>query len=250
MRISPLAILAAFLIALGLTACGSGSTEGTEGGVTSAEATGPEETPPTDGDGSDGKQGESGDGGEGTDEDGAGGSGEGGSPDGGQEGGEAGKSGEGKGESGTGAGGGNAQPGEPGPPSGDELRSYGEEADDSDRQAASDVLKGYVQAYEDRDWQGVCARLSKGSIEAFEKIAENNPQLKGKGCVGIFTTAAKTTNVPKFKGGLDGLIDSLRVDGNDAYAIYSDAQGDEFSINMSREGSEWKVKSFGPQELS
>lgn len=139
---------------------------------------------------------------------------------------------------------------EPAPPPGPKgVREFGETADTSEREAASAVLETYLRARAEEDWETMCGVLTREVVGSLEELASNNPEFKGKNCVELFTAVAKQAP-PESVEELAGPIDSLRIEGDRGYAIYAGAGGKEFSIQMLREGGDWKVNSFEAVPLS
>lgn len=254
-----LATLVAAVIAFGLVACGSG--ESTTNAPT-GDGTAAAEAEAGDGQGAaSGKDGEGDKGGFGSEagegsSDGEAGEGSGSSKGGSSEGNSAdgqggGSQGGGSSKSGGGSqGGGSSGGGSSAPPSSETgIRGWGEEASTEEREAVTEQLVDYYQAREDQDWETVCDLLSENLRKGFEKLAENNPTYKGKGCVGLFSLASKEAGPPENETGFAGSVNSFRVQGDDGFAIYSTGAKD-FAVKMKKEGDSWRIAYFEGRELS
>jgi hypothetical protein len=122
---------------------------------------------------------------------------------------------------------------------GNELAEYGVESSGEEREAASKVLKENLEARGSGNWAGQCATLAATVVKAIEK---EGPAIGGpKGCAAKLGAEAK--NVPPYvlADTLGEPIAALRVKGNSAYALYHGNDGKDYAMEMTLEGSVWKV---------
>jgi len=135
-------------------------------------------------------------------------------------------------------------------PGGDNsIQDFGEEADEAEREAASAVVLGFMQARAAGDWDAVCLQLSSAALAQIDQLSERSPQLRGKGCaellealVGNAPAAARANTVR------DG-IDSLRSDGGRGFALYHGSDGRDYYLPLVKEGDSWRVGALGPSEF-
>lgn len=129
------------------------------------------------------------------------------------------------------------------------IQTFGREASDSEREAASEVLEAYQQARESGDHETVCASLSKKGVEQLEDLAKTIPKIKGDDCIAIFVAIDKQTPPSARTNQLTGPIASLRVKGDRAFALFRGKDGNIYTIEMARENG-WRVQGLVPYGLS
>ena len=220
--------LAVFLLAVGLAACGGGSSDGSS---TSSTEAGQAQT--------------------------AGGSGSKQSEAKGGEGGESGsESSSHKGESAeftpkqhSDSGGGSQQYVQKG---GDNsVQEFGNEGDQQEFNDAAAALHNFLDARAEGNWAAACNYMSKSVVESFEKLAAQAKQLKGTSCAGILE---KLTN-PAAKSAMKqeaekADVGSLRVEGDRSFVIYRGVKGTVLAMPMANEGGNWKVASLAGTPLN
>ena len=223
-------VLAVFLLAAGLAACGGGSSESSSPSTEAAQA----QTAGGSG-GSGSKQGEAK----------------------GDEGGESGsESSSHKGEAGeftpkqhSDSGGGSQQYVQKG---GDNsVQEFGEEAGQKEFDAAAVALHDFLDARAEGNWAAACEQMSKSVVESFEKLAAQAKQLKDTSCAGILE---KLTN-PAAKSAMkqeaeQADVGSLRVEGDRSFVIYRGPRGAVLAMPMADEGGDWKVASLAGTPLN
>ncbi len=132
-------------------------------------------------------------------------------------------------------------------PGGDNsIQNFGEEADASEREAASAALTGYLQARADDDLAAACAYLAEAAVKPLEELASRSPQLQGKGCGEILSFLIAGVPASTRASTLTGEIDSLRVEGERGFALYHGPKGADYFVSMLEENGEWKVGALEP----
>lgn len=122
---------------------------------------------------------------------------------------------------------------------------FGHEGSPAEREEASEVASAWMHARVARDWAKDCAYLSRVYIK--EIVADAAQTSKGKAttcpaALAFFGPLASGKRVYT----LSGPIDSLRVNGNLAYAQYHGRDGIDWVIPMEKEGGRWKVSIAAP----
>ncbi len=131
------------------------------------------------------------------------------------------------------------------------VQEYGEEASESELQAAAAALHGFLDARATGNWAAACGYLAKSVTESFEQLAAQAKGGEGGGCARILE---KLTN-PAAKGAMKAEaakadIGSLRVQGGRSFVIYSGPGGTVLAMPMATEGGAWKVASLAGTPLS
>jgi hypothetical protein len=131
------------------------------------------------------------------------------------------------------------------------VQEFGEEADTGERDDAAAVLHDYLDARAQANWAAACRYMSKNEIESLESLAAQATQIKDKSCAGVLE---KLTN-PAAKGLMKteaekADVGSLRVEGEQAFVIYTGLNGTVMAVPMTNEGGVWKVASLTGAPLS
>jgi hypothetical protein len=129
------------------------------------------------------------------------------------------------------------------------LPKFGEEADEDEREAASEVVEEDFKAREKADWAIQCTSLSAGAIKRAEEEAAI--WSVGPGCAKNLAELAEPLYITKEirENTLTGPIDALRVKGDRGWALYHGTKGKDYAIRMEKEDDDWKVDALATVEL-
>jgi hypothetical protein len=130
------------------------------------------------------------------------------------------------------------------------VQEYGEESDESELEEAATALHDYLVARAEEEWGTACANLAQNVKDQLRSLASRSEKLKGKGCAE--TLAALTPRLPASVRRETTVVEagSLRVEGEQAFLIYSGAKGETYTVLMVAEDGAWKVGSLGATPLS
>ena len=126
---------------------------------------------------------------------------------------------------------------------------YGSEASVEELEAADLILEKNLKAREEGDWAAQCATLTKRAIKNLEEPAVI--QKRKRGCainLHLLAEPLKTTKALR-KDNMSGSVTALRVEGDKAFAVFSDAKGNEFVMPMKKVGRTWKVDALLATEV-
>lgn len=131
------------------------------------------------------------------------------------------------------------------------VQEFGEEAASSEFEAAATALHNFLDARAAGNWAATCDYVSKNIIESFEKLAAKAKQIEDKSCAGIL---AKLTN-PAAKSAMkaeaeQANVRSLRIEGEQAFALYTAPDAHIYSMPMVNEDGAWKVASLAGYPLN
>lgn len=131
------------------------------------------------------------------------------------------------------------------------VQEFGEEADSGEFEAAATALHDFLDARAEGNWAAACEYMSKTITESFAKLASQSKQLKDTSCAGILerliNPAAKSAMKQEAEKANAG---SLRVEGERSFVIYKGAKGTVLAMPMTKEGGQWKVASISGTPLS
>lgn len=240
-----LALLCVFMLAVVLASCGGGDGSTSSGGSGSGAETSSQRSTDTTSDGGAGDS-QSSDHAKGSKSGSVDAASDGSSGEAGGSSSNQGKSSGGSSGSGGGSGqqgGGSAEPSaEFRVPNGDNsIQTYGDEAGDADREAASAVLESYMAARADADWVRACTQLFPATVSSLETVLA-----PGGGCVGTMTAIGKRVPPSSLANTMTGPIASLRREGEHGFALYHGTNNTDYFIQMTIVGGTWKVAAIEP----
>lgn len=129
------------------------------------------------------------------------------------------------------------------------IAKFGQEAEATEREAASSVLEENLQARAAGDWSTQCSSLTASA----KKEVEEGAALQGviSGCAKELEAQAEPASQTKAirANTMTGPIAVLRIKGNKGFALYHGTKGKDYAIPMEKEGGEWKVASLVTQEV-
>jgi hypothetical protein len=125
------------------------------------------------------------------------------------------------------------------------VQEFGEEADTSEFDAAATALHNFLDARAEGNWAAACQYMSKSTIESFEKLAAQAKQIEDKSCGGILETLMNPAARGEMKAEAEKAnIGSLRIEGEQAFVIYTGTNGTVLAMPMANESGDWKVASL------
>jgi hypothetical protein len=135
-------------------------------------------------------------------------------------------------------------------PGGDNsIQTFGDEGSGAELDEVTAVLTGYLRARAADEWAKECGYLAKGTVAPLEQLASRSPQLKGKGCAAVLEALTGGVPAPARANTLTGAVDSLRVEGEQGFALYHGPKGVDYYVPMAKEDGRWKVAGIGPSEF-
>jgi hypothetical protein len=129
------------------------------------------------------------------------------------------------------------------------IQNFGDEAGPSEREEASAALDRYLQARAAGNWGRSCTVLAKAAIAPLEQLASSSPQLKGKDCGSILAALESRAPASTRANNLTHGVAALRVQGERGFALYRDAHGTAYFVPMVKEDGSWKVGALAPSEF-
>jgi hypothetical protein len=137
----------------------------------------------------------------------------------------------------------------PGSPT-NELAEFGHEGSQAERAAASAVLSRNLEAREKADFATQCATLSQQTAEFVARGKKG--AAADKACPAkLKALALPLSRTRPFRADpLAGEIDALRVQGEQAQALFHGSDGKDYAMPMSKEGVSWAVGSIVTTELN
>ena len=131
------------------------------------------------------------------------------------------------------------------------VQEFGEEAGSSEFDAAAAVVHDFLDARAEGNWAAACTYMSKATIESFEKLAAQAKQGEGKSCGAILAALVSPAAKSAIKAEAEKAdVGSLRVEGEQAFVIYTGVEGTVIAMPMANEGGDWKVASLAGAPLN
>lgn len=129
------------------------------------------------------------------------------------------------------------------PPIVNEIKHYGKAAPDNEREEVSKAVKAYYLALSTRNFHTACSLLSAQIKRLVLSSIEQNPLMRGKGCVGIFT--AMVGRNPHSSLSPEVAVHSVRLYRNEkGFALISTKDRRSGQIRIEREHGAWKIGSL------
>lgn len=129
------------------------------------------------------------------------------------------------------------------------IQDFGDEADESEREAAEANIDAYLEARANGDWQKSCEYLAKAAAKPIEQLAKSSPQLKGKGCGAIIGALSAQLPASSRANPLVSGLASLRIEGDRGFALFHGPRGVDYFIPLVKEGDEWKAGALAASEF-
>ena len=127
------------------------------------------------------------------------------------------------------------------------IQEFGKEVSGSDLRQADEAVAALFRAVKSGDWSEVCGQyLSRQNVEAFRKIAETSPHIKGASCpkvLGRINSASEQPTAPK-----NG-VGAIRIEGDLGFGLYRGTDGKGYAISMKKEDGRWKLNALRPTSL-
>jgi hypothetical protein len=131
------------------------------------------------------------------------------------------------------------------------VQEFGEEADSGEFDAAATALHNFLDARTGGNWAAACDYMAKSVIESFEKLVAQAKQIEDKSCAGILEKLTNPAAAGAMKEEADQAnVGSLRVEGERSFVIYKGPHGAILSMPMTKENGEWKVNSLAGTPLN
>ena len=131
------------------------------------------------------------------------------------------------------------------------VQEFGAEADAPELDAAAVALHNFLDARAEGNWAAACKYMSKGVVESFEKLAEQAKQVEVTSCAGILEKITNPAAKASMKAEAEKAnVGSLRIEGEQAFVIYTGIDGTVLAMPMANEGGDWKVASLAGTPLS
>lgn len=131
------------------------------------------------------------------------------------------------------------------------VQEFGEEAGQSEFEAAATALHNFLDARAQGNWAAACEYMAKGTIESFEQLASRSEGLQGASCGEILEKLTNPAAQPAMKAeAAKADVGSLRVEGDRSFLIYTGTEGTILAMPMADEDGEWKVGSLAGTPLN
>lgn len=123
---------------------------------------------------------------------------------------------------------------------------FGSEAGPEDFEAVAAALHGYLDAKAARDWELSCQYMS---AEAIESIAQFDPEADTSDCPALLEQFSSGTSQQILRRLAVADVGSVRIQGNEAHALYTGTKQLGFFMPMVFEDEAWRVRTLAPSML-
>ncbi|MGN6663097.1 MAG: hypothetical protein ACTHK6_02645 [Solirubrobacterales bacterium] len=122
------------------------------------------------------------------------------------------------------------------------IPTYGSEGSASERRAAEAALAAYLDARAGRDWSSACRYLAASTRGHLEELSGTGP----KGCPSALQALLGSGSSASLANPLTRGLASLRIEGENAFALWIGPQRQKYAMPMAREGDGWRVTQVAP----
>jgi hypothetical protein len=129
------------------------------------------------------------------------------------------------------------------PESDNSVPTFGKEAGAGERSEAEANLSAYLRARSAEDWASACDQLAKSVREGYEKLGSSSSKAKAPGCPEVL---AALSNEVDLSDPLTGHLLSLRVHGDNAFALFYGPGHQQYMVPMNLEGGQWRPTQAAP----
>ncbi|MBA3867127.1 MAG: hypothetical protein H0X42_12410 [Solirubrobacterales bacterium] len=121
------------------------------------------------------------------------------------------------------------------------VQAYGTESSADERIQGAAVVKRYLEAQVAGDWGAACETYSVKMARQFELLAKQTHGPPAEACEKGLSQLDAPASPAQLRSAADIEALSLRVQGEQAFLIYTDGEGTASGFSLNREGDEWKV---------
>jgi hypothetical protein len=131
------------------------------------------------------------------------------------------------------------------------VQEFGAEAEPSEFEAAAQALHNFLDARAAGDWDAACEYMSRSTVASFEQIAARSEQGSSASCGEIVEGLINPNAKQALKEEAEKAdVGSLRIEGEQAFLIYTGTEGTVLAMPMADESGQWKVASLAGTPLN
>jgi len=128
------------------------------------------------------------------------------------------------------------------------LLDFGKEAAAAELDTAGEAVEAFLEDRAAGDYAATCKLVAQTMLDKIEKLAENSTGLEDTSCPAFLAAFLRLTPEER-RDSTEIDPGSLRVEGSEAYLLYSGAADAVFAMPLRQEGGQWKVAMLTPKEL-
>lgn len=117
------------------------------------------------------------------------------------------------------------------------AEEFGSEASGSEAKGPEAALRGYSDARANGEWSKACSYVAKDLLKVYSRLQKEG------GCASFVKKTTKGLSPDERAALAEIKVESVRLEGDSGYVIYTDAKGSQQARPVEREGSAWKVSS-------
>lgn len=136
-------------------------------------------------------------------------------------------------------------------PGDNSIQESGGEASASERKRAAASLHGYLDSHAAGRWAAACHYLSATLVVGLERVGAMSQSAQGStGCPKALAALSRGLQPRVLREGAQADVGSLRVNGDRGFVLYHGARGKDYAMPMVEEGGEWKVAALAGAPLT
>jgi hypothetical protein len=141
------------------------------------------------------------------------------------------------------------------PPGGDNsIQTFGSEAPESEEEEIVTSMRSFLRALASLDYQAICDGITSSNREAFVKLLQ--AEKKAGTCESVLQGLLQRGSAEEAQKAANGVVYQVRVEGENAFVLFTPEDGVASYFVMKKEGGTWKATGvnagapFNPLEQS
>jgi hypothetical protein len=118
------------------------------------------------------------------------------------------------------------------------IEEFGDEADETDREAILGAFDGYLTAVAEDDFAAACSHLSAAVQESLQQLV---PKGRDAGCTEVLPQLLAPTAGAISREQANGKITRVRVGGDQAFVVFKAPGAKLYQLGLVDEDGEWKA---------
>lgn len=127
------------------------------------------------------------------------------------------------------------------------LLDFGKEAGAEELDTAGEAVETFLEDRAAGDYAAICKLVAQKMLDKIEKLAKNSTGLEDTSCPAFLEAFLRLTPEEQ-RDSTEIDPGSLRVEGSDAYLLYSGPDDAVYAMPLRREGGQWKVAMLAPKK--
>lgn len=131
------------------------------------------------------------------------------------------------------------------------VQEFGEEASESELDAAATALHNFLDARAEGAWDSACSFLASEVKQSLQALAAQGAQSEDTSCSAVLERITNPAALPALRSeAARADVGSLRIEGDRAFVVYRGLKDSILAVPMAREDGSWKVAALAGTPLN